>query len=439
MRYDMYYYQMADGTVKQINPFTGTEVWAVPGRGNKPITNDTPAAARPLPKREKEDFCSFCQTRYHETPPEKSRLILENGQYYELPHLPASELFNTTAEFRRTPNLFEIVSLEYWKKNYGYKLTKAQTLWREQYLSEADGLKQVLSVIDYKLDKLGRTSEDIKSMTVDEKLLIADAFFGGGHELISAKRHYRHGANFDSELFSSGEMTPYEHYNYFAFTIGALRDVYANNRYIRYVSVFQNWLKQAGASFDHIHKQLVGLDSWSISIESQIQMVRNNPNVFNEYGPNFATHYNLVFAENDYAIAFAAIGHRYPTIAIYSKAEHSRPQEHSPEELRGMSDLVHACHAAMGSQISCNEEWYYTPIDSVYNMPWHVLIKWRVNTPAGFEGNTSIYINPVSPLELRDKMVPRLYDLRTRGQIASSLRIAEECACDPNPLQYYLR
>ncbi|MBP0500812.1 DUF4921 family protein, partial [Mycobacterium tuberculosis] len=28
---------MADGTVKQINPFTGTEVWTVPGRGHRPV------------------------------------------------------------------------------------------------------------------------------------------------------------------------------------------------------------------------------------------------------------------------------------------------------------------------------------------------------------------------------------------------------------------
>lgn len=167
-------------------------------------------------------------------------------------------------------------------------------------------------------------------------------------------------------------MTPDEHEAYFVATIDALRDIYANNRYVRYVSVFQNWLKPAGASFDHLHKQLVGLDSWSISIENQVQMVRNNPNVFNEYGPNLAIHYNLVFAENDYAIAYSAIGHRFPTIAIYSKAAHARPQDHTAEELRGMSDLVHACHTAMGSAISCNEEWYYTPIDSVYNMPWKI-------------------------------------------------------------------
>ena len=29
--------RLADGTVKQISPFTGTEVWTVPGRANRPI------------------------------------------------------------------------------------------------------------------------------------------------------------------------------------------------------------------------------------------------------------------------------------------------------------------------------------------------------------------------------------------------------------------
>jgi len=39
------------------------------------------------------------------------------------------------------------------------------------------------------------------------------------------------------------------------------------------------------------------------------------------------------------------------------------------EELRGFSDLVHACHAAMGCHIPCNEEWYYSPRDAVDVMP----------------------------------------------------------------------
>ncbi len=439
LRYDAYYHQMPDGTVKQINPFTGQEVWAVPGRGNKPIDNEIPKTAKPIEQKAKEDLCSFCETRYFETPPEKARVIRSGQEWKSLEQQPASQYFNSKAEFRRTGNLFEIVSLDYWRKNYDFRMTKKQLEWKERYLSETDGLKHVLNVIDYKLSRSGKTAEEIARMSVDEKLAMADAFFGGSHELIIASRHYKPNAQYDCELFSSGEMTPEEHYQYFLATIDALKDIYANNRYVRYVSVFQNWLKPAGASFDHIHKQLVGLDSWSISIESQIQMVRRSPNVFNEYGPNMAAHYNLIFAENDYAIAYASIGQRYPTLAIYSKSLHSRPQEHTLEEIKGVSDLVHACHVAMGSQISCNEEWYYTPIDSVYNMPWKVLIKWRINIPAGFEGNTSIYINPVSPIQLRDKMVPRLYEVRNQGLIAKGISIAEECPCKPNSLQYYLR
>ena len=103
-----------------------------------------------------------------------------------------------------------------------------------------------------------------------------------------------------------------------------------------------------------------------------------------------------------------------------------------------MSDLVQACHAASGAQISSNEEWYYTPVDAVYRMPWHVLIKWRINTSAGFEGGTSIYINPISPSEVRDRVVPNLYRLRDEGKIGYSIRLAEECEIHPNPLRYYL-
>jgi hypothetical protein len=43
--YNFFYNIMPDGTVKQINPFTGTEVWAVPGRGDKPLMNEIPAVS----------------------------------------------------------------------------------------------------------------------------------------------------------------------------------------------------------------------------------------------------------------------------------------------------------------------------------------------------------------------------------------------------------
>ncbi len=198
-----------------------------------------------------------------------------------------------------------------------------------------------------------------------------------------------------------------------------MRDIYLANRYVRYVAVFQNWLAPAGASFDHLHKQLVAIDERGVYNDMEIRLARANPNIYNEAAVNFAAYRNLVFAENDYAVAFAGFGHRFPTLEIYSKGERSQPWNHSAEQLRGVSDLVHACHAAMGSAIPCNEEWHYKPPDADTPMPWRILIKWRISNPAGFEGGTRIYVNTIDPEGLRDKVVPRLYQLRDEGRIAA--------------------
>ena len=68
--------RMADGTLKQRNPFTGTVVWTVPGRGNRPLPTSAPDSG-PIT-----DFgytCTFCESRVLETPPEKAR-ILSSGE-----------------------------------------------------------------------------------------------------------------------------------------------------------------------------------------------------------------------------------------------------------------------------------------------------------------------------------------------------------------------
>ena len=92
----------------------------------------------------------------------------------------------------------------------------------------------------------------------------------------------------------------------------------------------------------------------------------------------------------------------------------------------------------MGSGIACNEEWYFSPRDSITKMPWHILIKWRTNNPAGFEGGTKIYINPTSPYDLRDRLIARLQELRKDKKIAK-MSIGSECDAKPNPLRYYQR
>ncbi len=424
--------KMPDGTIKQLNPFTGTEVWTVPGRAGKPITNEIPKNAKKIERHTPEDYCNFCASNYLNTPPEKSRLIKENDKYKILYNVPAQDLSKTVPLLRRIPNLFEIVSYDYWVKNYSFFLPPDLVNWKNSYMSTQAGQDHVFKIIDMKITLLGKDPQKISRET---KLDMADAFFGGCHELVVANKHYSDTAEYDSQLCSSGELTPEEHFLYIKFTIEAIKAIHQNNRYVRYISVFQNWLSSAGASFDHLHKQLVAIDEWGTSIEDESELVRGNPNIYNELAANYAGYQNLVFAENDYAVAFADFGHRFPTIAVYSKSSYSNIWELSDDEIKGFSDIVHGCHAAMGSRIPCNEEWYYKPLDADYVMPWHILIKWRVNTPAGFEGGTKIYINTIDPVSLRDKMVPRLFELKNQGKIAK-FNIAFECPCLPNSLKY---
>ncbi|OQB23027.1 MAG: hypothetical protein BWY12_00203 [candidate division BRC1 bacterium ADurb.Bin183] len=433
------YVVMKDGTIKQVNPFTGTEVWFLPERGNKPDPNARPKTAQAIEFHDPEDYCNFCKKFFLNTPPEKSRLVRHpDGRIEHIDQTPAGELGNSSILFRRISNLFEMVSTDYWKKNYEYFLSDKNLAWKNRYLNDPEGWNHTKNVVQFKMRLSKMSEQQIQDVSPETIATMADAFFGGSHELVIGGRHYKEGAKFDTDLWSSGEMTPKEHYQFFIFTIRAAKDIADNNRYVRYISIFQNWLAPAGATFNHLHKQLVAIDEWGVSVQREVELARQNPNVYNEYAVNFASYHNLVFAENDHAIAFVSIGHRSPTLAIYSKSRNCRPEEHSEEEVRGFSDLVHACHAAMGSSIPCNEEWYYLPQDAVERIPWHILIKWRTNTPAGFEGGTKIYTNTLSPTEMRDIMVPQLYKLREAGRV-SVQHIATECPAKANALKYYIK
>jgi len=65
--------RLADGTVKQQNLLTGTEVWTVPGRGNRPLTAPH-TDHNPIDHEADGHHCAFCCGRYLETPPHKQRL-----------------------------------------------------------------------------------------------------------------------------------------------------------------------------------------------------------------------------------------------------------------------------------------------------------------------------------------------------------------------------
>ena len=419
--------RMADGTVKQLNPFSGTEVWTVPGRGNRPFS--TPASeVHDIDAQAHVASCAFCAARRLETPPEKSR-ILANGEI--LRGVSAGALDATEPLFRRVPNLFEIVSFDYWEQNYGYQLDAATHARMDAYLADPAGREHVLRTVRTKRAASGQPDAD------DEALLAqSHCFFGGGHDVIVGRNHYVPGATTDDQLASSGTLTPEEHRLFVQFTADSMRDLYERNRYASYVVAFQNWLAPAGASFDHLHKQLVAIDDRGMAAGHELEILRAHPNMYNEWAVDYAMQHNLIIAENDHAVLFAGFGHRYPTLEIYSKSATCEPWLQPSEERDAMSDLIHAAHVAVGPQVACNEEWHHRPPSTATLAPWRVMIKLRVSTLAGFEGGTKIYINTISPWNLRDRIVDPLYKARDEGRVARSIRIATECEPRRNSLWY---
>ena len=72
--------RLPDGTIKQVNPFTGTKVWTQPGRASRPLGIARPDP-KPLDPADHERHCAFCWGRMTETTPEIARVVpvLEAG------------------------------------------------------------------------------------------------------------------------------------------------------------------------------------------------------------------------------------------------------------------------------------------------------------------------------------------------------------------------
>jgi hypothetical protein len=97
--------RLPDGTVKQVNPVTGTKVWTLPGRGARPLGLTRPAPL-PLDPADHDRHCAFCAGRLLETTPEIARLVRDADGWREIRGLTAEQLDDTVPQFRRFPNLF---------------------------------------------------------------------------------------------------------------------------------------------------------------------------------------------------------------------------------------------------------------------------------------------------------------------------------------------
>ena len=415
--------RLPDGTIKQVNPFTGTKVWTLPGRGARPLGVPRPDP-RPLDPAEQGRHCAFCWNRMMETTPEIARVVRDGSSWREVRGLVAEQLDDTVPELRLFPNLFEILTYDYWHLAHGYDPTPESLAHRTAYLSTPAGRAHVTALARIRMRARGAAGADAEPLDEDDLEREAVGLFAGNHQVVVARRHFVDGATDDSQNAAAGTLTPEEHWQYTRFTITAVRDLYRGNPHARYVSAFQNWLRPAGASFDHLHKQLVAIDEPGVDLERESERVRAEPDLFARWGRAYAESQGLVVARTPTAVAFAGVGHRYPSLVVHTANTAALPWELSEDEVRDFSDLVHACHAATGVDVPTNEEWHHGPPSLDLPVPLRVVIKWRVSTLAGFEGGTKIYVNTIDPWAVRERTLTRLRALAADGLLSDRLEIA---------------
>ena len=402
--------RMRDGTVKQVNAFTGTQVWTVPGRGDRPLVT-AERAASPLAPGDAGRMCAFCSQRYVETPPEIARIVHEGDAWRTMRQVGAADLDRSVAAFRLVPNLFEIMSLDYWRDNHGYVLPEAELARRRAYLRDPAGREQVIRLLSRSRPTLARA---------DDESIARSSIFGGFHDVVIAQRHVVDGALFDDQLASSGTLTASEHAHYLGMTFEAARRLYATNEHARNVVIFQNWLRPAGASFDHLHKQLVAIDELGTSRMSDIRHLDANPDLVQEYRTLLRDN-GLVIAESDSAVLVAGVGHRFPSLEVWTERHDCDLWNISEAEFGDLSDLLHAAHVAMGPTLPVNEEWHYRPPVMRERLPIRVVIKWRISTPAGFEGGSGIFVNTLDPWAVAERT--RTWLSQKASQLSPGVRL----------------
>lgn len=455
-----YLRRLCDGTVKQLSPFTGTEVWTVPGRANRPLRLPQ-VEVRPLSSHMHTHTCAFCSGRYLETPPEYARIVRfasvkdddaasadagsgnagaaaadagtganagAGDTWHTFFGLLPEYLDQSVAEFRRIPNLFEILPFNYWQANYGFELPERCRDRLENYLADAAGYEHLRAIVSAKLRASGAGDAEIAELNLGDIRRHSAGFFGGSHDVLVARRHWRDDAIDTTGLAGSATLSVTEHRVWTQWAVNAMHARYLQNKHVKYVAVFQNWLRPAGASFDHLHKQVVGVDSLGASLQAEIARVNANGNIYRDF-VDWAYRAGLVVAANDGAVALAGVGHRYPSLEVYSTGPVCEPWLMEPEQVDAVSDLVHALHQATGTQVPLNEEWHYRAPGVAKEMPWRVVLKWRVSTLAGFEGATKIYLNTIDPRSLRERVVRELEQLRASqaGALAPGIRLGDEC------------
>ncbi|KKH98907.1 sulfate adenylyltransferase [Methanosarcina sp. 1.H.T.1A.1] len=174
---------------------------------------------------------------------------------------------------------------------------------------------------------------------------------------------------------------------------------YAAHEKILYVSLFKNSGKAAGASQDHPHSQLIALPVCPPVLEKELEVIREGEKC--PYCVLLETEKasSRLIHENNKFVAFAPYYSIGPfEVWILPKEHISFLGDFSPELLFALGEILRTVlrsYAKVLGNMPYNHMFYQLFETPEYHLNLRLLP--RISTTAGFELNTGIYINTVSP------------------------------------------
>lgn len=224
----------------------------------------------------------------------------------------------------------------------------------------------------------------------------------GRHEvMIESRKHHDRQAQFNDSHFAS-ILAVYQ---------SRIR-VFIDSFHCQHVTVFTNVGYRGGATLNHPHSQIIGLERIPTVIETELRSAEQHYNkartcLFCEIIRTESGARERVLYETDDFIAFCPYASRFAyEFAIYPKAHHADFRDVSTEGIESLARFLKTCLMAMDV---CLQEPDYNVIlhtapartDSSNSIEtafhWHFEIIPRVSTQAGMEWGTGIHINSFPP------------------------------------------
>lgn len=174
---------------------------------------------------------------------------------------------------------------------------------------------------------------------------------------------------------------------------------YSSMDKIEYVSLFKNWGKKAGASIAHTHSQLIAMPIKPPLLMKEMAKIRSLPRCpYCDIVEKEMTGKRLLY-ENDNFIVIAPYFSKVPyELWILPKKHISHISEFNDELLKSLGDMIRysvSClHSCLG-KLAYNYMFYQLMNESEYH--FNLKLQPVTSIAAGFEKNTDVYINTITP------------------------------------------